>query len=193
MNEPTQPPPAAAPHGAGPKLVPMSAPSPAAAKFAKHLSSGEGVYGLILVSGLIATASSAQAPSGRVLLFVAVTLGVFWLAHVYSGVVADYGRTGSNGEPMPLRTVIRESVRDARGMLFAAVFPAGALLLGAFGVMPDRSANWLALWICVGVLACLGYLAYRRRGAALHVRLLGALATASFGLIIILAKAIVTH
>lgn len=171
----------------------MSAAASNSDGFTKHLSTGEGVYGLILVSGLIATASSAHAPSFRVLLFVAVTLGVFWLAHVYSQVVGDHGRMGADGSPMKLRVAIRESVRETRGMLLAAVLPAGALLLGAFGVLQDTTANWLALWVCVGVLALLGYRSYHRLGAALHVRLLGALATASFGLIIIAAKAIVTH
>lgn len=171
----------------------MSAASQNTAGLTKHLSTGEGVYGLILVSGLIATASSAQASSFRVLLFVAVTLGVFWLAHVYSGVVGGHGRVGSDGNPTPLRAAIRTSVRESRGMLLAAVLPAGALLLGVFGILHDRTANWAALWVCVAVLALLGYRSYRQRGAALHVRLLGALATASFGLIIILAKAIVTH
>lgn len=171
----------------------MTAPSPNSAGLTKHLASEEGVYGLILVSGLIATASLSQAHSLRVLLFVAVTLGVFWLAHVYSEVLAEHGGTGIDGKPKSLSSVIRDSVRAARGMLFAAVFPAATLLLGVFGILPDRSANWAALWVCVGVLAWLGYRSYRKRGAALHVRLLGALATASFGLIIIAAKAIVAH
>lgn len=171
----------------------MSAASPNTDGFTKHLSTGEGVYGLILVSGLIATASSAQTPSFRVLLFVAVTLGVFWLAHVYSQVVGDHGRTGADGNPRLLRVAIRESIRETKGMLLAAVLPAGALMLGVIGILPDKTANWSALWVCVGVLALLGYRSYSKLGAALHIRLLGALATASFGLIIIAAKAIVTH
>lgn len=171
----------------------MSSPSPSSSTFARHLASNEGVYGLILVAGLIATASSAHAPSIRVLIFVAVTLGVFWLAHVYSAVVANHGRTGEDGQPMTLKTAIPESVGEARGMLFAAVFPAAALLLGVFGIVGDKAAAWLALWTCVVALASLGYLSYRRIGAALHVRLLGALTTASFGIVIIIAKAIGTH
>lgn len=166
---------------------------PKPSSFTSHLGSGEGVYGLVLVSGLIATASSAQATSLRVLIFVVITLGVFWLAHVYSNVVSYHGQELEDGTPKPLRSAIRESVREARGMLLSAVLPAGALLFGVFGVLEDKTANWLALWICVGVLAWLGYRSYRNRGAAMHVRLLGALATASFGLIIIVAKAIVTH
>lgn len=171
----------------------MNRLSPSTAAFGKHLASGEGVYGLILVAGLIATASSAKAPSIRVLIFVAVTLIVFWLAHVYSGVVADHGRLDRSGEPMTLKATIREAVGEARGMLFSAVFPAAALLLGAFGILEDRAAAWLALWTCVAALACLGYLSFRRIGAAMHVRLLGAFITASFGILIIIAKAVVTH
>ena len=171
----------------------MTAARPKSLGFTRHVSSGEGVYGLILVSGLIATASSAQATSFRVLVFVAITLGVFWLAHVYSGVVGAHGSTGSDGKPKPLSTAIRESVRESRGMLISALFPAAGLLLGVVGILEDRTANWLALWICVAVLAWLGFRSCRRLGAVLHVQLLGALATASFGLIIIAAKAIVTH
>lgn len=171
----------------------MSHVSSGTSEFARRIASEQGVYGLILVSGLVATASSADAPAFRVLLFVVVTVVVFWLAHVYSGVVADYGKTGADGAPMRLSAIVRESVQDARGMLFATVFPAGALLLGAVGLVPDTLASWLALWTCVAALACLGYLAYRRLGARLHVRILGALATASFGVFIIIAKAIVTH
>jgi hypothetical protein len=39
----------------------------------------------------------------------------------------------------------------------------------------------------------MGYLAYRRRGAAWHWRLLGAAATASFGVVIIVAKILISH
>ena len=159
----------------------------------RHLATGEGVYGLILVSGLIATASSAHATSIRVLIFVAVTVAVFWVAHVYANVVASYGKVDGDGNRVTLMSTVSAAVRETRGMLVATLFPAAALLLGVFGVLHDTSANWLALWVCVGALAFLGYRAFRMLGAALHVRLLGACATASFGLVIIVAKAIITH
>lgn len=151
------------------------------------------MYGLILVSGLIATAGGTGATSFRMLLFVVVTLSVFWLAHVYAGVVGSHGSTGHDGQPMPLRAVIRESMRESQDMLLAALLPAAALLLGVLGILQDRTAGWLAMWVCVAVLALLGYRSYHRLGATLPVRLVGAFATASFGLVIIIAKAIVTH
>ncbi|WP_125098834.1 hypothetical protein [Leucobacter chromiireducens] len=171
----------------------MSTPQNGTIEFARHLATEQGVYGLILVSGLIATASSAGATSFRVLLFVAVTVAVFWLAHVYSSIVAGHGRADELGAPRQLRHTVGHAAREARGMLAATVFPAAALLLGVFGVLPDRAANWLAMWVCVAALGVLGYLAYVRLGARPLARIGGALVTASFGIIIILAKAIVTH
>lgn len=171
----------------------MATGAPNTVRFTKYLTSSEGVYGLILVSGLIAAAAGSGASSFRMLLFVAVTLGVFWLAHVYAAVVGSHGSEGHDGQPMPLRAVIRESMDESKDMLLAAVLPAAALVLGVLGILHDRTAGWVAMWVCVAVLALLGYRSYRRLGARLLVRLLGALATASFGLVIIIAKAIVTH
>jgi hypothetical protein len=54
--------------------------------------------------------------------------------------------------------------------------------------VPDAAAAWIALWTCVGVLAVLGYIAFARRGARWYVRALGSLATAGFGILMILLK-----
>lgn len=59
------------------KIWHMSTAIPNTARFTKHLASSEGVYGLILVSGLIATSSGAHASSLRTLLLVIVTVSVF--------------------------------------------------------------------------------------------------------------------
>lgn len=161
--------------------------------FFKHISTEEGVYGLILVSGLIAAAGMAKAPSGRILLLTAVTLIVFWLAHVYSGVVAGHGRRGPDGERARLASMIGHAMAKTQGMLLSAVIPGAFLALGAIGVLHDKTAIWAALWACVGVLAVLGYVAYRKLGATMLWRIIGALSTASFGLIIVVVKLIVTH
>lgn len=159
----------------------------------RAMSTEEGVYGLILVSGLVAATGSAGSPAWKTLLFTCVTVAVFWCAHVYAGAVAAHGTAGADGVPLGLRAALKEAIRKSRGMLASTVFPALALLLGAVGVLRDTTAVWLALWVCVAALGWLGFLAYGRKGAQLHIRIIGALATASFGLVIIVAKAIVTH
>ncbi len=123
----------------------------------------------------------------------AVTLVVFWLAHVYSGVVAGHGRRNHTGERVALGAMIRHAIGKTQGMLLSAVIPAGFLALGMVGIWSDKTAIWAALWACVGVLAVLGYISYRKLGASLLWRIVGAIATASFGLIIVVVKMIVTH
>lgn len=155
------------------------------------LNTEAGVYGLIVVAGIVAASGSGGAGSLRTLVLLTVTVLVFWAAHVYSGTVAEHG--GHGPERVGLGQALRGSVTRSRGLIVSALVPMPALILGAVGIMTDRGAAWLALWLVVAALAALGYLAYQRKGAALHTRLIGALATASFGLAIILAKALVQH
>ncbi|MBO1901352.1 hypothetical protein J4H92_05250 [Leucobacter weissii] len=159
----------------------------------RSMSTEEGVYGLILVAGLVAASGAARASALQTLVFVGITVLVFWAAHVYAGTVAEHGSAGTDREPVGLRRAIRRAMRRSRGLLIATLFPAAPLLLGAIGALGDRLSIWVSLWVSVGMLAMLGYLAYLRKGASLHQRLLGAAATASFGIVIIVAKAIVTH
>ena len=79
----------------------------------------------------------------------------------------------------------------SRGLLMAAVPPAVPLLLGALGLVDSITADLIALWIIVGVLAILGFIPYRRKGAPLHICLFGAACTAALGCVIIIAKALI--
>ncbi len=72
-------------------------------------------------------------------MFVAVTLGVFWIAHVYAGAVAEHGTV--DGQVVGLR----EAIRRSRGLVLSGLIPAFPLLLGVFGVLSDRAAAWAAL------------------------------------------------
>jgi hypothetical protein len=156
-------------------------------------STEEGVYGLILVSGLVATSGTGGNPAMRTLVITAVTVIVFWLAHVYAGAVAAHGTAGVEGRPVSLGQAVRHAMRRSSGLLVATILPGIALLLGAIGVLPDVVAIWTSLWVCVGVLAWLGFAAYRRKGATWVMQIVGAVSTASFGVVIIAAKAFVSH
>lgn len=155
------------------------------------IATEEGVYGIILVSGLVAAAAAAGADSLHALLFVGVTLIVFWVAHVYAGTVAEHGTV--DGEVVGLRTAMLRAVQRSRGLVFSGAVPALPLLLGAVGVWDDRTAAWVALWVAVAVLGLLGYTAYHRKRAPMHMRIIGALSTASFGVVIIVAKTLIQH
>lgn len=92
-----------------------------------HLSTEEGIYGLILVAGLVAVAGNAGLTSPQTLLFVLVTNSVFWTAHVYSGAVAAH--SGSEALPLGRATPRPVSGRGARRFTPSSPFgrsPTGA-------------------------------------------------------------------
>jgi hypothetical protein len=75
-------------------------------------------------------------------------------------------------------------------MLYSPILPTIAIVLGAFDVIPDAVVFDAALWISVGLLGVLGFLAFTARRARLGVRVLGGLVIAFLGLIIIFVNAL---
>ena len=131
----------------------------------------ESVYGLILVSGMIVVAGGYGESSWSVFWTVVITVLVFWAAHVYAGTVA-HGL--GHDSPVGLGDAFRASLKRSIGLLASALFPSAILLLGATRAIPDQVALWTALWACVAVLAVLGFIAFRRRGAAWPMQIVGA-------------------
>lgn len=156
-----------------------------------HLASEEGVYGLILVAGLIAVSNSYGRGTARTLGLMLITVAVFWAAHVYASTVADH--TGSGEKGRSLGRAVRHAIWRSQGLLTAMIPPAVPLVLSLFGLIDTRTANWIALWVIVAVLAVLGFLAYSRKKAPVYQRLIAAASTATFGVLIILAKAYLPH
>ncbi|GAA1956089.1 hypothetical protein [Microbacterium deminutum] len=152
----------------------------------RHFATDEGVYGVILVAGMIVAAGSHEATAWQVFLQVVGTVIVFWAAHVYAGTVAHHGF--EDGRIIGIRESLRLSLRRSWGLLVSALIPSSILLLGVAHIVPDDAAAWIALWTCVAVLAVLGYIAFARRKARWYIRVLGSMATAGFGILMILLK-----
>lgn len=148
----------------------------------------QAVYGVLLVAGLIVIASLHATSTVEVLVVVVTTVVVFWAAHIYAGTIA---RHGLEDKETSLGEAFRAAQRASAGLLVAALVPCLFLLLGTLRIVPDGLSAWLALSSCILILGVLGYIAFERRGAPMHRRLLGALATASFGGVLALLKAIV--
>jgi hypothetical protein len=149
------------------------------------------IYGTILVSGLIAVSSAHDETSLIALITVVVTVIVFWAAHVYAGAVARLGERSDADARIGVRQSLRASLHHSLGMLTSASIPVLILVAGTTRVIPDALANELALWSGTIILAFLGYVAFLRRGSTFMTRIIGALSTASFGVIFILLKAFV--
>lgn len=143
--------------------------------------SGEhAVYGLVLVTALIAVGWQDETDLD-VLLFVVGTVVVFWLAHIYAAVVASRASRPAK----PLGTAIVDGVRHSSGMVVAMLVPAVLLLLGAVGVVEEYTAYFLALGSGVVLLAIIGYANAARNGSPLGWRILGAVSTTALGLLVV--------
>jgi hypothetical protein len=120
------------------------------------------IYGTIVITGVIATAPPQKYSAGDVLGLAAGTVIVFFLAHVYSQVLA---RSINHAPRLALAVA---AARDSQGMLECLAFPAVALVLGMAGLISNLAAITLAEWLCVGQLFfwCLVVGKRQRRGWA---------------------------
>lgn len=159
-------------------------------RVARVLMSEESVYGLVLVSGMIVVSGTIVGTSVNALITVAVTVIVFYLAHVYAGTL---GRLAATDGQAGLRASIRAAARHSRGMLAAAVAPLLILLLGATDLIDDTFAIWAALIVNTVMLGVLGWIAVARWSTHWLPRLVSALVTAGFGLVLIVLKAVIHH
>lgn len=111
------------------------------------------IYGTVLAIALVA-AYSAEEELDPLLIAAAllVTLGVFWLAHSQAELLAVRYAVGHalSGKEM------REHLRHGWPMVEAGFPPAGALLLGAVGLVSDDTSIDLALAVGVAELAAWG-------------------------------------
>lgn len=140
------------------------------------------IDGTVLVSALIAVGWKYETDL-EVFLFTLGTVGVFWLSHIYAGVVAGDGSAAHPREAVWVRALA--AARHSAGMVLAMLLPAFFLLLATVGVLDEYVAYYIALWVGVGILAVLGYVNAARRGKRWPLRLLNAAATSALGLIII--------
>ncbi|QDO89804.1 hypothetical protein FNH13_16895 [Ornithinimicrobium ciconiae] len=151
------------------------------------------IYGVVLVAGLVVIVSDSAAASWAVLAKVLATLVVFWLAHVYAGVVAHLGDRQDHGVPVRTRLAasVRHAVAHSWGMLLAGLVPTLLLVMGVLGLVSDRTAIWGTLWAAVGVLGGLGWLGVASWSPRPSRWLLGAVVTSVLGLVLIGLKALV--
>ena len=143
--------------------------------------SGEhGVYGIVLVTALIAGEIDADTDDD-VIVFVLGTVVIFWLAHIYAAVVAS---RGTRPAP-PLSRALRDGVRHSSGMAIAMLIPIALLMTAGLGV-DEWVAYFAALFSGILMLGVIGYLNARRNGSRWPWRVAGVLTTMLFGIVVVL-------
>lgn len=154
------------------------------------LMTEEAIYGLILISGMIVVAGVESGLAGHVLITVIVTTSIFYIAHVYAGVLAHLAQARGGGT---VGAALRASLHDSFGLLASSVVPIVILSLGRIGVIDDDTAIWAALVVNTVMLGAFGWIAVARWNAHWSARIFGCLLTASFGFALIVLKALVSH
>lgn len=149
-------------------------------------SSAGGIYGLIVVSGVIVVTRNLTGSSWEALLAVIGTLLVFFAAHTYATTLGEMSR-----HDLSFRAALKRGLTESIGMIVIGVIPILVLLLGVTGVLRSVDAVWLALIIDVTLLAILGWAVTAARLQNPWARIGGALLTAGFGGMIIALKALI--
>ncbi len=111
------------------------------------------VYGTIIVMSLLAAgAKSYEHQLWRLVVIAAVSVVVLWLAHVYSHGLGESLKLGRRVTVGELSSVARREYS-----VVAAAIPLLAVVgLGAAGVIVERTAVRLALWLGVAALTAQG-------------------------------------
>jgi hypothetical protein len=145
----------------------------------------DAIYGVVLVTAVIVASSSHGESVGFVLAVAAVSVLVFWVAHVYSVMLVMYAHHGHS-----FKAAVRHAAREEMGMLQATVVPLAFLAAGALGPLEGSRAVWAALWSGVAVLVAVPAIALRRRGRPWRASLLAGLGAGALGLALIGLKAL---
>jgi hypothetical protein len=142
------------------------------------------IYGLILATSVIAVSRQYTHDALVTAVTVVVTAGVFWLAHVYAGVLA----IGLRGQHRPTWAEVRLVVDEEWPLVQSGVLPTAILLLGPLGVLADDTAQDVALGACLAELAATGLLVARAAGARGILVVVSGAISLSLGLVVILLK-----
>lgn len=144
------------------------------------------LYGAVVSAATLGVLAHAD-ESTRVAVATFGVLLVYWSAHVY---IHSFSKQlkGVHKGLFVQRT--KESAREEVGVLLGGL-PAIVLyvLLVAFGVYPP-TAGYVALFFVVVLLATVGYLGARRAGLPQRIALVEAAGAGSFGVVIVLMKAL---
>jgi len=147
------------------------------------------VYGTVVVMATLTAAYASESNPWKLAAVVSTTALVLWIAHLYAhglseSITLDRRLTLLEG---------KELARRELGILLAALPPCAALVVGAIGILEERTAIWLALGIGVAILAAEGvrYARMERLGrVGLSAAVVG---NVLLGLFVVLLKVVVAH
>jgi hypothetical protein len=148
------------------------------------------IYGTIVALAVVVAGARAYPDgAGHVAILVALTSGVFWLAHVYADALGHSVAADEHLRLAELRYIARREL----SIVEAALPPIVALTLGSIGILSTRASYWLAFALGMVVLFIQGV----RFARIERLGLLGTLAVVAgnvgFGIVLIGLKLFASH
>jgi hypothetical protein len=166
----------------------LGAPSAGRAAFGERL--GGFIYGTILslavlVGGVKATPENAW----KIVVLLAVTATVFWLAHVYAHGLAQVVARDEHLSFAELRRIGRHE----SSIIEAAIPAVAAMLLAAFGLISTKAAGWIAYGLGLAVLLVAGLVFARVERLGWLATLLVVALNVALGIVLVGLKLFVSH
>ncbi len=147
------------------------------------------VYGTVLVMATLAAASGDDSHPWSLAVLVATVVSAVWVAHLYSHALSESIERGQRATFADLKRIGQREL----GILLAAALPITALLLGAVGLLRERTAIWLAFGIGLVVLVVQGVRYARVEGLGRSGTALAVAANLALGLLVVGLKVMIFH
>lgn len=164
----------------------MSPPKEDAAEL-QATNYGGAIYGTIISMAVI-SASSKDPELGPVAVaaWAVATAFVFFLAHVYSSIVA-----AGFARPIEATGIVREEARSEWPMVQGALIPAAIMLLAPLGLISDERVSYVAVWTGVAMLFGTGLLIGKKQSLNWSRSMIIGSINAAIGLVIVALKVFV--
>lgn len=149
------------------------------------------VYGTIVALSVTVAGSKAYPDSAvYIAAMVAITMFVFWLAHVYSHALAQ-----SVGQNVHLSLAEVQRIARSEASIVEAGLPSivALLLFGALGLTSTQVAVWIAIGLGLAVLAAQGVMFARVERLSSLATIAVVTVNLGLGLLLIGLKVLVSH
>jgi hypothetical protein len=147
------------------------------------------VYGTVLAMAALAAGAVEHLSPDSLIVLVATTSAVIWLAHVYAHTLGESIERGRRLDWAELHSIGRRELP----ILGAAAIPASVLLLGSFDVISETPDIWLAFGLGFAALAVQGarYARVERLGPAGTIAVIAA--NLALGGLVVMLKVLISH
>ena len=147
------------------------------------------IYGSIVAAAIVGAFREEAVSSEDTALALLSTMGVFWLAHLWSGIVGERIHLGT---AFGARHVV-EIARSEWPLVEAGFLPAAVLMLGWAGLFGRDTASTLTIAVCDLQLLGWGFLAGRRAFDRWWAAALAGAADGVLGIALVLLEIAVLH